>query len=75
MYVCVCVQAKLLLLVCDLFCSMDGFRVVKLDSVLPMIDILITATGTIQYIQYNYTMHDTHRKNNSFEALGMQLLN
>lgn len=53
---------------------MDGFRVVKLDSVLPMIDILITATGTILYIQYNYTMHDTHRKNNSFEALGMQLL-
>ena len=27
-------------------CSMDGFRVVKLDSVLPQIDILITATGT-----------------------------
>ena len=27
-------------------CSMDGFRVVKLDTILPQIDVLITATGT-----------------------------
>ncbi len=26
-------------------CSMDGFRVVKLEDVLPVLDVLITATG------------------------------
>lgn len=27
------------------YCSMDGFRVVKLDDVLSLLDILVTATG------------------------------
>lgn len=41
MYQCVCVRV----------CSMDGFRVVKLEDVLPLLDILITATGQSVSIQ------------------------
>jgi adenosylhomocysteinase len=32
--------------ICALQACMDGFRVVRLEEILPMIDVLITATGT-----------------------------
>ena len=43
--VCVCVCVCVCLCVCVFVCSMDGFRVVKLEDVIPHLDILITATG------------------------------
>ena len=33
----------------EMVCSMDGFRVVKLEDVLHTLDILITATGQYYY--------------------------
>ena len=34
--------------------SMDGFRVVKLEDILPQLDILITATGVVTHLRHNH---------------------
>lgn len=44
----VCMYVRMYVYVCTIVCfvySMDGFRVVRLEDVLPLLDILITATG------------------------------